>query len=343
MNYIGIDLHRKRIEVHVHNDITGEVFNRNFENDPEVLRPFFASYQGDCQIVVEATGNWYWLVDMLEDLNLPVKLANPVQTKAIAYAKVVTDKISAKILADLLRADLIPTCWIPKREERNIREMLRIRCFQVQLRTQLKNLVRSVFGKLNITTEHKAIWGVGGRKELENLTLKEPYDQIVKQALSIINILTKNIDGWEKMVLESTRIPEVYSLLRGVPGIGPISALTILYETGPIERFPCAKRYVSYAGLAPTTKGSAGKFWTGHLSRQANLYLKWIYVEVATAAIRARFLPFELRSFYRRTLYRKGKFVAKVALARKIAGVVYHILRDKIDYTTFLRKNSRDW
>lgn len=340
MQYVGIDLHRKFSQVHVHDDQTAEETTQRLNNDELSLRAFFSDLDDTCKIAVEATANWYWLVDLLQGMGNEVVLSNPVQTKAIAKARVKNDKVDARMLAHLLRADLLPTCWIPKRRDRNIRDMLRTRLRLIVFRTQCKNLVRSVLAKFNINFGLKQIWTGTGREELVQVDVPAPYKETLLQILVHIDTLTEQIKYWATCIHEQITITAAAQRLLTVPGIGELSALTILYESGPIERFPSAKHYVSYIGLVPQVKASADKYWHGRLFKQANMYLKRIYIEVALAALRAGATDLRLKAFYQRTMKRKGKAVAKIALARKIGGIVYHMMKQNLDYKTCMARNK---
>lgn len=338
MNYCGIDLHKNFSQIHFLDEKMCEISTR-LQNDETAIRSFFEPFRDNCKVAVEATGNWYWLVDLLESLNLDVSLVNPLQTRAIAYARVKTDKVDAWVLTQLLRANFLATCWIPDKEQRANRDMLRARLRLVEMRTQCKNIIRGMLEKFNIKLPFANIWEGIWREALEKVSLSMPYNEFLKQLLTLIDNLTPQIDYWEKKIQEQIPLSEDAQRLLVVPGIGNIWALTILYETGPIERFLRAKCYVAYAGLVPKVKGSADKYRNGHLCKQANMYLKCAYLEVTTAALRARAIDPRLLSYYQRILRRKGKAIAKVALARKIATLVYYMLREKIDYATCLARN----
>lgn len=338
MNYCGIDLHKNFSQVHIYNE-QAEEFSTRLKNDEQIMRDYFEPLRNNCKVAVEATGNWYWLVDLLQSLNLEIALANPLQTKAIAYARVKTDKVDARTLTHLLRTDFLPTCWIPDREQRDNRDMLRTRLTLVEIRTQCKNIIHGMLEKFNIKLPFSNIWEGIGREALEKVSLSMPYCEFLKQLLTHIDNLTPQIDYWEKKIHEQIPLSDDAQRLLVVPGIGNVWALTILYETGPIVRFPRTKRYVAYAGLVPKTRGTSDKYWNGHLCKQANMYLKCAYLEVATAALRVRDIDQRLLSYYQRISRRKGKGIAKVALARKIATIVYYMLREKIDYATCLARN----
>lgn len=343
MKYIGVDLHNNFSQVFSLDKETGETIEKRVPNEFSDMCNFFSPLAGNCKVAVEATRNWYWFVDLLQSMNIDVVLSNPVQTKAISYARVKNDKVDAKMLSNLLENDLLPESYIPNREERKVREMLRMRMRMVKNRTMMKNIVRSSLAKLNIKLEHGDIWNGEGREELESLNLESPYQEIIDQSLEMIDITTNYISTWEKKLQEAIKdnkeVIDSCKLLGTHPGIGTLSALTILYESGPVTRFRSADIYTAYAGLVPKTKGSADKYRSGHLSKQANMYLKWIYVETAIHTMRMWKSP--LRDFYQKKMWHRGKPIARIALARKIAVDAYYILKDRINYTTFLERGTK--
>lgn len=352
MNYVGIDLHRRFSQCYVYDDETAAECTERLANDKPIVEQFFRRYGPDCRIAVEATGNWYWLVDLLQDLDLAVLLANPLQTKVIAHARVKNDKVDARMLAHLLRADLLPTCWIPAQADRSMRDVLRIRLRLLVFRTQFKNVIRTILAKFNITLQHRQIWRGAGRDSLleaispreqdalRRLTLPAPYAETIQQCLRHIDLLSDQIDHWENIIAEKATLSADAQLLMTVPGLGKLSAFTILYETGPINRFPDAKHYTAYAGLVPKTKSSADKHYHGRLCKQANMYLKRIFIEIALHASRSHKTDHRFIQYYHRIIKRKGKGIARIALARKIAGIVYTMLKNKIDCQTVMIKNK---
>ncbi len=352
MNYIGIDLHRRSSQIHIYDDQTNSETTQRLNNDKTLIANFFAPFKNNCRVTVEATGNWYWLVDLLQDLGLEVLLANPLQTKAIAHARVKNDKVDARILTHLLRTELLPTCWIPAKADRDIRDLLRIRLNLLGYRTQLKNVIRSILAKFNITLNPTNIWCGAGRDSLlqtmqtpapgstEPQLLPSVSQEATKQYLQHIDHLSDQIDYWEKIIDRQAGLSNDAQLLMTFPGIGKLSALTIVYETGPIARFLGAKQYTAYVGLVPITKSSADKQHHGHLCKQANLYLKRIFVEIALNALRSSKTDRRLIHYHQRMSKRKGMGIARIALARKIALIVYHMLREKIDYQTAMTKNN---
>ncbi len=213
-----------------------------------------------------------------------------------------------------MRADLLPTCWIPEKKQRDERELLRFRANLVRIRTRVKNAVWAILDKHNTQVPLKALWGPRGRKFLEELKLGKPHEGILKQCLELIALLDQQVTHWDKKLAQMVKLTPEGKRLISAPGIQKIIAMTILSESGPIERFPGAKRYVSYCGLSPKTHASGGKVWHGRLSRQANLILKWAMVEVAMRAGTGE--PW--RGYYSRLKRNKGMPVSRVALDRQL-------------------------
>ena len=147
MQYVGFDAH-KRYTFFTQMDMTGQIQRQGkLANNRDALAAFFAEIEGPTRVVIEASMNWYHLYDLLESLEIPVTLAHPLRTRAIAEAKVKTDKIDSTILAHLLRTDLVPAAYIPPREIRDLRELLRYRAALVKLQTMLKNRVHAILLK----------------------------------------------------------------------------------------------------------------------------------------------------------------------------------------------------
>lgn len=282
---------------------------------------------------VESTFGWYWLVDALQELGIEVVLSNPVQTKAICSAKVKNDKVDALMLANLLQAGLLPTCWIPSLEKRHLREMLRFRAFLVRLRTRLKNSVRCLLGKKNINAPMENIWGSEGRKWVMGLSLDDPYKTIMEQSLSAMDHLSQFICHWESVLESRGKEDKRAILIDTIPGIGVIHSMTIVAEAGDFSRFPNARKFASYSCLVPTDRSSGGKIRHGPIGRQGNLILKYTFTEAATAAIR-REGP--LRRYYLRQRGKKGHSVAKIALGRKMAKMVYQMVKHNLTFDEYV-------
>jgi len=269
--YIGLDLHKRFSQVSIM-DVDGkELENIRLPNDREALRFYFSQFPSGTGVAVESTSNWYWLAELLEDAGMEIHLSHPLKTKLIASAKVKTDKVDARSLAHLLRTNFLPTCHIPNREQRELKELVRYRIFLVRMRTKLKNAIQHVLAARNVETPQVSdLFGKKGMKFLREAELEKTDRMRIDGYLKVFEALEEEIKALNKMVRERASGDEEAERLKSIPGISYFSALTILSEVGDINRFPKAKNLVSYAGLNPSVRESADKTRRGHISRQGS-------------------------------------------------------------------------
>lgn len=328
-NYIGIDLGKQSSYFVVKNEQgviqqRMKVFNDSI-SIAEALKPYTSS---PCKAVIEATCNYYWMYQQLKNLGCEVILAHPLKTRAIADAKVKNDRLDATILADLLRADLIPQSYIPNDEIRTLREMTRQHIRLTQIRTRIKNQSHSLLTKLNIhcTENFSDIFGAKGRQWLQTLSMPEVFDfqkhQLLEQIQYYNNLIQKTDWQIEKIL---RRFPQAESLKK-IPGIGTFGAAMIIAEIGEIDRFSSPKQLVSYAGIAPGLYESGKTSHSRGITHQGNKYLRWILCEMTHRHIRK---PGPLRQFYLRLKDKKGHGKALVATTRKFLIYIYYVLKQK--------------
>jgi len=335
-NYIihqGVDLHKKFFTFCSLDDRTGmKTEGKVYNSDPEALREYLNQFDAPSEVAVEASRGWYWFVDMLQEAGVMVHLANPKQTKAIAWARVKNDRVDARTLCHLLKSDLLPTCWIPEKPWRDVREIVRYRMKLVRTSTQFKNVIHSYLGKQNIHPEFRSIWSGKGREWLEEVELKYPHEEMKEYCLELIDHLDKVIHEYDKKLKAIGYRPKGIELVETIPYAGYTRALTIVIETGPMEIFRSSKSYIACCGLAPTTRSSGGRTKQGKISKEARLVLKWAFIEIAN---KAWTVDNELCRYYKRISFKKGKSIAKISLARKLAKGVYHMLKEGIDFDEY--------
>ena len=330
MTYVGIDQHRKFSVFAVMDEKGNLISQKKIDNRKEdKIREFFAPLKQPINAVLEAGRSWYWLVNLLREEGVKVTMANPLKVRAIAEAKIKTDTIDAKILAHLLRSNLVPEAFIPDQHQIETKELLRYRVTLVRMQTALKNKIHAILAKHNIHPPMSDLFGRQGRKFLESLTLRPRYRQILDEYLTLLDILKEKILAVNNQIRAQVLQDKEASLLTTIPGIGYFSALTIVSEIGKISRFKTSKKLCAYAGLVPSTRQSADKVYHGKLTKQGSPYLRWVLTEAAQKAV---VKDPSLRSFYLRILKRRGKPKAKIAVARKILTICFRLLTDKRPY-----------
>jgi len=326
--YIGVDYH-KHYSVTTMMDEAGRIVGRQkIRNDPDSLLAFADSLPEDSKIALEATNGWYYFYELLE-ARCPIVLAHPLRTRAIAEARIKTDKIDSTILAHLLRTDLLPTSYIAGKEIRDTREILRYRASLISLRTSLKNKVHAILDKNGIRISVSNIFGKKAVQRLRELSLRDCYREEIDGYLRLMETL-KTLTGETDRTIEKLvgMSPEA-SLLLSIPGIGHYSALLITSEIGDVTRFPSAKKLCSYAGLVPSVHSSGGKTRYGSITKQGSKWLRWILIELSHHFINSS--P-RMKGLYGRVAYKHGKNTARVAVAREMLKIIYAMLMQKRPY-----------
>jgi transposase len=274
------------------------------------------------QVAFEATYGWGWFADLLEDVGIPAHMAHPRANKAIASARVKNDAVDAKTLAQLLRTGLLPEAWIAPPEVRDARRLVRMRTAMVRIRSRLKNQIHALLADRGLHAEGSDIFS--GDLTLMTKQLPPILRQRAEANLRLIEELDEEIDVADAQIHKLFGRDERVRRLQPIPGVGIITAAIVVAEVGDIDRFPTARQFSSWCGLTPTEHSSADNVRRGHISKQGSRWLRWVLVEAACHAYRNR----ELNNFQAGIAKRRGDKIARVALARRIAILSYHALRN---------------
>ena len=341
MNYLGIDHHRQYSHLTLMDEKGNVLQSGNVINSRSELEAFLEDVK-DCRAVIEAGRSSYTLVDMLTELGGDVRLAHPKEVKSIAKAKVKTDKRDSKILAHLLRTDLVPEVYQRSKENRETQKILRQRAFYVGAMTRVKNRIHAfvVQQKEEIQQEaarEKNMFSERGQKMLLGLACPEPEKKM-------LGSLVKTYRHLEDRLRETTAlVEEVYQgnrnaqLIQTVPGFGTFLSVLAATEIADVGRFADAAHLHAYAGVIPSTHSSGERSYHGKITKEGNRWLRWAAVEAVWPAIRA---DFDLRIFYERIKKRKGANSAKVATARRLLMIIYRMLKENRPYIPYKRNPS---
>lgn len=332
MQYVGVDHHKKFSYLSVMDEEGIVVKEGRISNTKEALKRFLGDSDEPKSAVLEAGRNWTVMYDWLEEELDEVKLAHPKKVKAIAEAKIKTDKIDARILAHLLRTDLIPEAYVPKAETRIIKNILRQRMFFVKLSSMTKNRIHNIldrYPELRGQINPSDLFGKQGLEWLKVVTLPKVDRKLLDEELDLLAYLTKKIKSSNQWVAKLGEEDKRVKLLMTIPGIGKFFALLIACEIDDIRRFRNKDKLASYAGLIPSVHSSADKTFYGKIVSHGNRYLRWALIEAVWPAIRK---DLHLRLVYQKINQRKNANVAKVAVARRLSTIVYRVLSENRSY-----------
>jgi transposase len=278
--WVGIDLHRRRSHIAIvdeHGELTE---SRRIANDRGTFLELLSDPAGgETHVALEATYGWEWLAELLEEAGYDLHLAHPLRTRAIAAARVKTDAIDARTLAQLLRTGMLPEAYIAPRELRDLRELLRHRATLTRMRSAIKNRVHAILAKHGIIHQHSDLFGKGGRQFLATLELRDTPRRRLDSLIALIEDFDREIADTTREIEQRAREDDRVDVLCQIRGVGRYTALLIIAEIGDVTRFPTARHVCSWAGLAPTVRSSDGKARLGHISRQGSPALRWALVE----------------------------------------------------------------
>ena len=307
--YIALDSHVHYSLLEREDRRTGRVHQERVEHEPGAIRASLRGCRPGTAVAVEATGNWYWIVEEIEQAGLRPQLVHPRKAKLMMGMINKTDKLDVHGLNRLQRNGTLPTVWIPPAPLRDLRELTRGRLVLVQQRTRLKNRVTSTLRKHGRGVVGAADpWGRKGRQEMERnvATLPPETAWVTRVLVEQLDLLDRHIRAQETRLKALVEVTPSMERLMTLPGVGVILAATIALEVGRIDRFATAERLASYAGTTPRVRSSGDKTRYGRLRSDVNRYLKWAFAEAANSPVRAAVSPTARESLVRAAAAAEG-------------------------------------
>ncbi len=321
MQYVGLDVHKEFCQASILNEKGFEEDNVRFPTTRRGLESFLERFE-DASFVLESTGVWEFVYEIIEGEGFPVKLAHPLKVRAIAEASVKTDKVDARTLAKLLRLDMVPESYIPPKDIRDLRRLTRLRSYLTQTNTGLKNRTHAELLARGIRRPEDMVVPFAKKSQDWMRTLDIPG---VDVQLNMISAVQGQIELVNEMIRKEFDRREEVRNLTSIPGIGIYSALVIYAEIGDVRRFPDPEHLCSYAGLTPTVSQSASSVHYGGISKEGSKQLRWILTEAVHT--HHRYEPgSNLSRFYDKIAKKRGKQKAAMAAARKLLHIIYWMM-----------------
>lgn len=329
MLYAGLDLSRHRLDVHLLDETGQTILVTAVHPDSDALHLLadrVARYGHPIEAAIESMTGARFVHDQLELAGWDVAIADAVKVKGLAPLAAKTDRIDARVLAELARRELVPAIWLPDPAVRAERERARFRLHLVRHRTALKNRIHATLMTFGHPVPVSDLFSPGGRDLLARMAIPEPWAATLATALGLVDGLDARITLAEQELARLGAAHPDVPLLDTVPGIGPVLGYTIASEIGDIARFRSPKQLVGYTGLCPYVRQSGGHDHRGPLTKAGPKYLRWALIEAATHAARHPAYADRYQRTRRRLGRQRGSKVARVEVARELATAIWHML-----------------
>ena len=262
--YVGLDVHRRRTQVAAVDEAGHELFNRNVPNDVEKLGDVLVGFEPGTPVVFEATYGWAWLAELLHEMGFDAHLAHPAACKAIASARLKNDKVDARTLAQLMRVDLLGEAWIAPRPVRELRLLLRHR----PLSCGCGRRSRPGCGRCWPTEASTLPRRCGTARDgggWPSSSIPDVEREIVDDLCALVDAVEPIVARLEKEIRARAKPDPRVEALQRLPGVGLLTAMTLVAEIGDIGRFDTARRLCSWSGLTPRVRNSDTKVRHGHI------------------------------------------------------------------------------
>jgi transposase len=330
MMIIGCDYHPAFQQIAFVDTDTGELRERRLQHREEAEKFYrdLATQGIQVRLGMEASGQARWFERLLAELNFELWIGDAAEIRTKRVRKQKTDRQDAQLILKLMLKDDFPQIWVPSWENRDLRQLLWHRHRMVQARTRIMNQLQAVALNEGLRCK-KRLWRDAGREQLEAFRLAPWASRRRRDLLELLDRLNPTIaDLTQTIEEEAEKCPEARRL-RTHPGVGSLTALAFVLIIGKAERFQCGKQIASYLGLVPLEESSGNRRRLGHITKQGNALLRFLLVEAAQVS--ARSIP-EWRHKYFHLAIRRGRKIAKVAMARRLAVQMFWMWRKGWDY-----------
>jgi transposase len=330
MLIIGCDYHPGFQQIAFVDSDTGEFQEQRLPHREEAEK-FYRNLAGQgmkVRVGMEASGHARWFERLLAELQFELWIGDAAEIQSKRVRKQKTDRQDAQLILRLMLKDDFPRIWVPSWENRDLRQLLWHRHRMVQMRTRIMNQLQALALNEGLRCR-KRLWREHGRQQLESFRLAPWASRRRRDLLELLDRLNPTIAELSQAIeQEAEKYPEAQRLMTH-PGVGPLTALAFVLIIGKAERFQCGKQIASYLGLVPLEKSSGNRRRLGHITKQGSSMVRFLLVEAAQVTVRS--LP-EWRKKYAHLMMRRGRKIAKVAMARRLAVTLYWMWRKGWNY-----------
>jgi len=336
--YCGIDLHARILYVCILDQDGKICVHQEIPADSDKLRQLLEPYIGNVVVGVECMHCWYWVADFCHDIGVDFILGHALYMKAIHGGKAKNDRIDSFKIASLIRGGNFPLAYVYPKAMRATRDLLRRRMKIVRHGADLKAHVVNTTSQYNLPPNKVNLKNKEAREQLRLTFTEQSVQKNIDLDMALLDCYASELSKIEWYIQQQAKQhkPNHFHLLKSVWGIGPILALTIIYEIGDIERFESVQKFASYARLVKCKAESAGKTYGTSGNKIGNAHLKWAFSEAAVLHLRGN----KKAQAYLLTLQKRmSKAKALSALAHKLGRCIYFMLTNEtvFDEKKFLK------
>ena len=333
--FVDLDVHKKTIQISIMDADGNELANKKIRNNPEDIKDCLGYIHPNSKLVIESSSVWKAAFFQIRDkLHLDVILSNPRMNRLIAESKKKTDKVDAKILADLLRGGYTIPCHVPSAQNMDNRDLVNYRYTLVRHRTGLKNSVHGILLQKSIQPSGAPFYTPWLAQ------VRAINDYRINAYLDIITFINDKILQSDARIRQAAKENEDATLLQSIPGVGAYTALVISCTIDGIERFVKSHKLCSYIGVVPSVRSSGNTVHYGHITHTGSNICRWVLVESVLSHVRCA-PNSDISKFFIRIAKKRGTSKATVAAASKMLRMIHTMLKERREFITNYSQDTR--
>jgi transposase len=333
MIWVGLDVHKRFSRLGCFDPATGEIHDLgSVSNEEAALEGALGQLPPPRTVVLEAGRSSYHMAGLLESMAQEVWIVDPGEVRRLQHTISKTDRRDAAALAWWAAKGVLKPLWRPDAQTMDLRELTRGKTALTRMSTQVRTMIRLLLARHGHDCPHRDLMSERGQLWLEEVELEGHAAQMLAGLREILLIVQAKVDDFAQMVeLESAEHP-VAQRLRTIPGVGPFLSLSLAVEIGDITRFPGPAQLRGYSGLVPAVYQSGDKDARGPLTKAGNKWLRYAAVLAAQRIGMMKEPDPRLKRIFLSVAFRHGRNPAKIAVARRLLDLIYHILKKGQDY-----------
>jgi len=333
MIWIGMDVHQRFSRMGCFDPASGEVRDLgSVSNEASALEEVLEAVASPRTVVLEAGRSSYHMAGLLESMAEEVWIVDPGEVRRLQHTISKTDRRDAAALAWWAAKGVIRPQWRPDRQTMDLRELTRGKTALTGMSTQVRTMMRMLLARHGHDCPHRDLMSARGQLWLEEVELEGHAGQMLAGLREILVVVQSKVDDFERMVEQTSEAHPVAQRLRTIPGIGPFLSLALAVEIGDIHRFPGPAQLRGYSGLVPAVYQSGDRDARGPLTKAGNKWLRYAAVLGAQRIAQMKQPDPRLKRIFLSVAFRHGRNPGKIAVARRLLDLVYHMLKKEADY-----------